>query len=393
MPLVYRVTGRGANDCPQVKSLSTDFVRRPTTSRPDATVVAMCTSPGPAQPLRFLQSATRDHDVPAPLARRLLELSDAARAFDADRAWLDSARRHRLLAELRDDTLCEHARLMAPDEGEQLWRELLSRARPPDDAGPALLLAISLDARCAADEARDVLDAVLRPGEYRRWALELAIDLAEDGGRPDRAWELLGRLGADRRMARYGTLHCVVFCTAELGCPAARRPATVRARWLWQRARKWAAYPWSELHLGGDEQELLRAEGGPLAELLQEHGSLQGTGPMSRGLFGYLRRRWRLLPEDERKLVLRWLRVQWRRYLVVETRDYELVVSDAYGQTHTAGTEEIKADRTWLPGDMISGWLLPTSAPDERLLVLNTAPAAWARRAGPAPGESVGPRL
>jgi hypothetical protein len=339
----------------------------------------MRTSPTSTQRLRFLRSATRGYDLPASLAYRLLELSDAARAFDADVTWLDGARRRRLLAELRDDTLCEHARLMAADEGEQLWRELLSRASPPDDVGPALLLAVSLDGRCAADEARDVLDAVLRPGEYRRWALDLGVDVAEDGGRPDRAWELLGRLGADRRMARYSTLHCVVFCTAELGCPAARRSATVRARWLWQRARKWAASPWSELHLGGDEQELLLAEGGPLAELLREHGSLRGIGPMSRGLFGYLRHRWRLLAEGERDLVLRWLRVQWRRYLVVETHDYELIVADAHGQTNIAGIEETKAGGTWLPGDMISGWLLPTSAPDERLLVLNTAPAAWSR--------------
>jgi hypothetical protein len=333
----------------------------------------------PAQRLRFVQSATGDHSVSAALAQRLLELSEAARAFSADRGWLDRARRARLLAELRDDKFCDRARLVAADEGEQLWRELLSRARPPDDVGPALLLAVALDTRCAADEARDVIDPVLRPGEYRRWALELGMDLAQDGGRPERAWELLARLGVDRRIARYDTLRCVVSCDPENGCDPARFAATVRARWLWQRAREWVSRPWSELHLGADERELILAEGGPLAELVREQGALRGVGPMSQGLLGYLRQRWRLLPENERGLLLRWLRVQWRRYSVVESREYHLVLVDAYGQHHVAGTEEVRADATWGPGDMVSGWLLPTSSPGERLFVLNTAPAAWVR--------------
>jgi hypothetical protein len=346
----------------------------------DATVAGMSTPRTPAQRLHFVESA-HDHDVPAALAHRLLELSEAARAFAADRGSLTEASRSRLLAELRDDVVCEHARLVAAEEGEQLWRELLGGASPPDDVGPALLLAVSLEARCAADEARDVIDAVLRPGDYRRWALELGVDLAQDGGRPERAWELLGRLGVDRRIARYSTLRCVVFCTVEDGCAVARRPGIVRARWLWQRARDWVRCPWSELYPSQDERQLLLAEGGPLAELVREHRSLPGIGPMSQGLFGYLRRRWRLLPTGERDLVLRWLRTPWRRYSVVETRERELVLADAYGQSHVAGTEDVRADGTWSPGDMVSGWLLPTPVPEERLFVLNTAPAAWSSHA------------
>jgi hypothetical protein len=330
-----------------------------------------------AQRLRFVEAAEREHDVPAAVAERLLELSDAACAFAADPGRLDEVRRRRLLAELRDDRLCEKAWLVAAEEGEELWRELLGLASPPDDVGPALLLAIALDARCAADEARDVVEDVLRLGEYRRWALELGFAFAQDGGRPERAWDLLGQLGADRRLARYATLHCIVCCTLQDGCPAASRPATLRARWLWQRARQWVNLPWSELHLGEDERELLLVEGGPLADLVREHGSLRGIGPMSQGLFNYVRCRWRLLPPAERELVLRWLATPWRRYSVVESRECDLVLADAYGRRHVAGTEDARADRTWRPGDMIIGWLLPTASPDDRLLVLNTARGAW----------------
>jgi hypothetical protein len=322
-------------------------------------------------------AAAPGRDLPEALARRLRVLADDARAFDADPGSLTEARRDRLLRELRDDALCEHARLLAADEGERLWRELLSRSRPPDDVGPALLLAVSLDSRCAADQAWDALDQVLRPGAYRRWALELGVDLAQDAGRPDRAWALLELLGVDRRIARYETLRCVVSCTADRGCGAARLAGVVRARWLWQRAREWASSSRARWQLGDDERELVLAEGGQLADLVREQGSLRGIGPMSQGLFGYLRCRWRLLPEGERDVALRWLRTRWHRYAVVEAHEYELVLTDAYGQRHRAGTEDILASRIWHAGDVVSGWLLPTAVPDQRLLVLNTAPAAW----------------
>ena len=127
------------------------------------------------------------------------------------------------------------------------------------------------------------------------------------------------------------------------------------------------------------ERQLLLAEGGPLADLVGEQGSLRGIGPMSQALFSYLRRRWRLRPEQERELVLRWLRTPWRQYSVVEAEEHQLVLIDAYGRRHVAGTEDGRADSTWDEGDMVSGWLLPTSVPDQSLLVVNTAPAAWSR--------------
>jgi hypothetical protein len=318
-----------------------------------------------------------NQDVSAGLAERLHHLSDAALAFAADHRWLDTSRRRWLLAELRDDRLCEKARLVAANEGEDLWRELLSGALPPDDVGSALMLAVSLDARCAADEARDVIDAVLRPGEYRRWALEFGFDLAQDGGRPERAWCLLERLAADRRLVRFRTLGSIVDCTDPGASPHGIRTGVLRARWLWQRARHWVNLPWSELHLSEDERQMLILEGGPLAEFVREHGSPRGVGPMSQGLFSYLRARWRLLPDSERELLLRWLCTPWRRHLVIETRADEFVLADAYGRHHLAGAEDLRADRTWRPGDMISAWLLPTSQPEEHLIVLNTARAAW----------------
>jgi hypothetical protein len=330
----------------------------------------------PGQRAGFIASVTAELGVSTTQARRLLELSEAARQFDLDRSWLDRARTDGLLADLLDDGLCAHARLVAAHEGESLWRELLTRAGPPHDAGPALLLAVALDARCAADEAYEALRPTLRRGELRRWVVEFAAELAEDGGRPAHAWELLGWLGADRSRFRHGPLQCLVSCTAA-SCPAVRLPAAARARWLWQRARRWVRRPWADLRLGDEASQLLIAEGGPLAGLVREYGALRGTGPMSQGLFGYLRARWRLLSADERGLLLRWLRSRWHRFSVAEAGPYELVLYDEAGTRHVAGTEELLFRRAWEPGDLVRGWLLPTVAPHEHLFVLNTAPAAW----------------
>src|SRR6266496_5004638 len=83
---------------------------------------------------RHLDSPTRpEGDLPEALAHRMRELSEAAHAFASDHSWLAASRRDRLLRDLRDDAICEHARLLAAAEGEQLWRELLSRSRPPED--------------------------------------------------------------------------------------------------------------------------------------------------------------------------------------------------------------------------------------------------------------------
>lgn len=331
---------------------------------------------GPIQRADFLSSVTTELGLSAMQARRLLDLSEAARRHELEPASLDRAGAEALLIDLLDDGLCSHARLIAAQEGEPLWRDLLARAKPPQDVGPALLLAVALDARCAGDEAYQVLRSVLRPGESRRWIVEFASELAEDGGRPEEAWELLGGLGADVGRSRHSPLRCLVDCVPTR-CPAVRLQAAAQARWLWQRARRWVQRPWADLRSGDEAGLLLIAEGGPLAQLVREHGPLRGTGPMSRGLFGYLRARWRLLPDTERDLLLRWLRTRWRHYTIVEATPYELVVYDEAGVRYVAGTEEVLSRRSWEPGDQVCGWLLPTVASDEHVFVLNTAPTAW----------------
>jgi hypothetical protein len=330
-------------------------------ARPDATVVGMSTTGLPQR---------------CPASVEFVDLSDAADAYALDPAWLSDGRRRMLLAALRDDALCGQARATAAQRGERLWRELLSRAGPPDDVGPALMLAYSLDACGAAAEARHVVERVLRPGTYRRRALELAMELAQDAGDAARAWELLRLLGVDRRLPRYSTLRCLVSCTPDHGCAAAGRQGIVRSRWLWQRARDWVSAPSSDLRLGEAERQLLLAEGSPLADIVRADGALLGIGPMSQGLFAYLRCRWRLLSETERGLVLRWLRTQRRPYSVAAVHENEMVLVDAYGRHHLAGTEHGPVDSGWRLDDMVSGWLLPTCAPDEHLLILDTAAVA-----------------
>lgn len=333
----------------------------------------------PAQRAQFVDSAASELDVSPAAAHRLLELSEAARRHAVDPDWLDLSRSDVLLDQLQDDAFCEHARGVAADEGEQLWRQLFANAGPPRDVGPALLLAVALDARCAADEAYEVLSRAVRPSGVHRWAIELAVDLAEDGGDPVAAWRLLERLAVDGRHPRYWPLQCLVRCAVEGDCPSARLAGAARARWLWGRAKRWVRLPWADMRIGAEAGHMLVAEGGSLAEIVREFGSLRGPGPMGPGLFGYLRSRWRRLPTDERELLLRWLRTRWGRFSVLEATPHELVLHDDAGGQHVAGTEEPSGGRTWEPGDLISGWLLPTAVIEEHLFVLNTAPAAWSR--------------
>jgi len=336
----------------------------------------MCQPRGPSQQASFLSAVIAELGVSSVQAHRLLGLSEAARRYEQEPTSLDSERAGELLAELEDDGLCAHARLIAAREGESLWRALLGLARPPQDVGPALLLAVALDARCAGDEACQVLRFVLRPTERRRWVVEFAAELAEDSGRPGDAWELLGGLGADNSGSRHSPLRCLVDCTPAT-CPSVRLPGAARARWLWRRSRRWVQRPWADLRSSDEAGLLLVAEGGPLADVVREFGPLRGCGPMSRGLFGYLRARWRLLPEAERILLLRWLRSAPGRYTVVEATPHELTLHDEAGTCYVAGTEEVLARASWEPGDRVAGWLLPTAVVGEHLFVLNTAPTAW----------------
>lgn len=63
------------------------------------------------------------------------------------------------------------------------------------DVGPAVLHAVALAGGGAAGQALEVITEVVRAGEFRRSAIEVAADLAEDAGRPDLAWAQVVRLG------------------------------------------------------------------------------------------------------------------------------------------------------------------------------------------------------
>ena len=110
-----------------------------------------------------------------------------------------------LLDALLDDDLCRHAWRVAAAEGEVLWRSLMRSASPPRDVGPAVLLAVALTRRGAADEAMDLLIDVVRPGEFRPAAIEMLAELAEDAGRPLLAWSQVARLGLAEPDREWGT--------------------------------------------------------------------------------------------------------------------------------------------------------------------------------------------
>src|SRR3954447_14186866 len=133
----------------------------------------------PEQRARFVRVTASDLDIAPELAERLLMLSESARRHTCTGA-LDDRTTRVLLDSLVDDDLCEHAWRVAGGEGEALWRALFESARPPLDVGPAVLLAVALARRGAADEALDILREVVRPGEFRRTAIEILAELAED---------------------------------------------------------------------------------------------------------------------------------------------------------------------------------------------------------------------
>jgi hypothetical protein len=148
----------------------------------------------PEQRARFVRTAASDLDIAPELAERLLFLSESAREH-ARTGVVDDRTARELIGCLQDDELCGHGWWVAGVEGEALWRLLLRSAQPPRDVGPAVLLAVALARRGAAGEALELIGGVVRQGEFRRSAIEILADLAEDAGRPVLAWAQVERLG------------------------------------------------------------------------------------------------------------------------------------------------------------------------------------------------------
>jgi hypothetical protein len=321
----------------------------------------------PEQQARFVRSTAADLDVAPELAERLLTLSEGARRLEARDGRISAGEVRALLEVLVDDELCRHAWWVAAAEGERLWRVLVERARPPRDIGPAVLLAVSLARSGAADEAFAVIRGVIRPREFRRSAIEVGIDLAEDAGRPDLAWNLVIKLGRPDPLAEWGALWCVVGCSGRRGCPRSRLVGAAHARWLRRRLHRWSRRPWSGCippRAAGEvqrEPRLVASEGDPLASAAA----------------GYLSSRVNLLPPGERRLLRLWSRVRRRRLTVLGSGPFELLVDDD-GTRRVAGWDDIP------PADVtaeaaVDGWLLPTLVPTEDLLVCSATPRPWSR--------------
>jgi hypothetical protein len=324
---------------------------------------------------RFIESTMWERDVTESTAEDLLLIDECARRFPAE--GLDPLDRDRLLELLCDDAVVSPACFDAAFTGEELWRHLAETAPPPYDVGPATLLAGALDARCASDEALAVLDRVLRPREQRVWSLELGVSLHSDAGHAGRAWDLLGSLGVNRRNPRYSSLSCAAHCfDDEERCPASQLLGAARARWLWDRSRNWLRIPWADTKGGEDGNELVKAEGGPLVRFVEEYGQGRGAGPMSQGMFGYLRARWRLLSETERDLLMAWLGTRIADYTVRKATDPDGVLRRA-GTDYVVGWDDIEWPPRYAEGESVRGWVLPTAVEGEHLFVpWNWPPAA-----------------
>ena len=243
-----------------------------------------------------MRSTAADLDVSPELAARLLTLSDGARRHEARDGRIDAGDVRGLLEVLLDDELCRHGWWVAAVEGERLWRLLVERSRPPHDIGPAVLLAVSLARRSAADEALAVIRTAIRPREFRRSAIEIGIDLAEDAGRPDLAWDLVVKLGRPDPVAQWGALWCVLVCSGGRSCPRSRLVGATHARWLRQRLYRWARRPWSgclPAHSSGGAEPELR---------LRRYEE----DPVALAAVGYLESRASLLPAGERRLLSLW---------------------------------------------------------------------------------------
>lgn len=301
----------------------------------------------PEQRARFVRSAASDLDIAPELAERLLLLSEAARSHARAGGRTDARTVRALLDCLLDDDVCRHAWRVAAVEDDWLWRSLRKVARPPRDVGPAVLLAVALACGGAAGQALEVITDVVRTGEFRRSAIELAADLAEDAGRPDLAWSQVVRLGLADQDEGWSALRCVVGCSGRGQCARSRLAGVTHARWLRQRIARWARRPWS--------------------------GS---AGEVPEPDAGYLAARRSILPLGERQLLERWAQVRPGAVTVLNTGRWEAVVSVRDGVRRVAGWES-RPPPTAVAGSELTCWLLPTLVPDEHLLVRSTLPPPW----------------
>jgi hypothetical protein len=324
------------------------------------TVPAMTTR-SPEQRARFVRAAASDLDIAPELAERLLFLSESARV-QARTGAVDDGTVRGLLDSLLDDELCRHAWWVAGAEGEDLWRLLLQSARPPLDVGPAVLLGFSLARRGAADEALDLVGAVIRPGEFRRSAIELLADLAEDAGRPDQAWIQVERLGLAEPDAEWSALRCVLGCSQRRQCERSRLAGVMHARWLRERLSRWARRPWS----GG---ALFPAE--PLAQRGQ-----RGGAPWRAAIADYIAVRRTVLPVGERQLLEQWAQARRSRVTVMQTSPWEGVILDDAGDCRVVGWETTASSSVPV-GSALDCWVLPTLVPAEHLLVRWMVPTPW----------------
>ena len=315
----------------------------------------------PEQRARFVRAAASDLDIAPELAERLLLLSESAREHDREGGLDDRATRG-LLDCLLDDELCRHAWPVAAAEGAPLWRLLLRSARPPRDVGPAVLLAVALARRGAADEALTILTEVVRPGEFRRCAVEMLAELAEDAGQPVLAWEQVVRLGLAEPDREWGALRCVLGCSSRRQCERSRLAGVMHARWLRERLCRWSRRPWS----GGD----LDLPGG--------RATLRAAScePWRSAIADYLAARRVVLPAGERQLLEKWATAQPVRVTVIETSPWEGLVLDEAGDCLVVGWESVASSS--LPvGSELSCWVLPTLVPAEHLLVRWMVPRPW----------------
>jgi hypothetical protein len=293
------------------------------------------------------------------MAERLLMLSEAARE-QLRRGTLDDDETRGLLDALLDDDLCRHAWRVAAGEGEVLWRSLLRSASPPRDVGPAVLLAVALARRGAADEAMGVLVDVVRPGEFRPAAIEMLAELAEDAGRPLQAWTQVTRLGLAEPDQEWGTLRCVLGCSSRRQCERSRLTGAVHARWLRARLSRWSRRPWS----GGDPDPATGAASGIRTT---DWRSVIGA---------YIAARKAVLPVGERELLEHWSQVERAQVTVMGTSPWEGVVLDSAGDLRLVGWESSASSH--LPvGSELNCWVLPTLVPGEHLLVRWMVPTPW----------------